>query len=381
MKKGLLIAFGELFLKSPKVQKIFKNKLINNLKQFLKKGCFDFKIYAQRERIFLETDQEKKAEKIVNKVFGIAWFSPVVFFEKASLFEVSGFLSKNYKNWIKEKESFAIRLKKGEEIKEKRDQIIEEIAKKIKRKVNLEKPDREIFIEARKEGWYLYFKRKRGAGGLPVSSGGRVLTLISGGIDSPAASYLMAKRGAENVWLHFHSFPLVSNRSIEKVKSLAKIFLEYQPHLKIYFFPLAQIQMAIKTRVLPKYRILLYRRIMMKIGEKIAQKENCYALATGESLGQVSSQTLPNLQIIEKAITLPILRPLIAMDKEEIIKMAKKIGSYQISILSQEDCCTLFTPKHASAQGRLEDIEKIEKNLDLKKIISKSEKNIEILKF
>ncbi len=381
MKKGILIAFGELFLKSPNVQKILKRKLISNLSSYFKRKKLDFKIYLQRERIFVETSKIKKALKIVKNIFGISFFAESLFFEKLSLKEISDFVAKNYKNWIKENETFAIRLKKGGGIKESSQEIIEEIARGIKRKVDLKRPKRKIFIEARKEGWFLYFKKKKALGGLPISSSGKVLTLISGGIDSPVASFLMAKRGSENVWLHFHSFPLVSNKSIEKIKELAKIFLNYQPNLKIYLFPFSKIQMEIKTKVLPKYRILLYRRIMFKIAQKIAKKENCYALVTGESLGQVSSQTLPNIEIIEKVVSIPVLRPLIGLDKEEIIKLAKKIKTFEISIKPQEDCCTLFTPKHASAKGNLRKIEEIEKKLNLKRLINDSMKEIEVLHF
>ena len=381
MKNGILVALGEIFLKSPEVQSSFKQKLQNNLTFFLKKEGIDFRIFSQRERIFVETQEQNKAKNIIKNVFGISWFAKSFFFEKGTLGQLSNFVAQNYQNWIKENESFAIRLKKGSEIKESSKEIIEEIAKNIKRKVDLEKPKREIFFEARKEGWYLYFKKEKGAGGLPVGIGGKVLTLISGGIDSPVASYLMAKRGAENVWLHFHSFPLVSQKSIEKVKKLAEVFLKFQPHLKVYFFPFSKIQMEIRVKSKPKYRVLLYRRAMMKIAENLAKKENCYAIVTGESLGQVSSQTLPNLQIIEKVVSIPILRPLIGMDKLEIINMAKKIGTYQISILLQEDCCTIFTPKHASAKGNLKEIEKIEKGLNFKKLIKQSQKEVQILNF
>jgi thiamine biosynthesis protein ThiI len=381
MKNGILVALGEIFLKSPEVQRLFKQKLQNNLKFFLKKEGIDFRIFSQRERIFVETEEQNKAKNIIKNVFGISWIAKSFFFEKGTLKEIINFVVKNYQNWIKESESFAIKFKKGGEIKENSKKIIEEIAKNIKRKVDLEKPKRKIFVEARKEGWYLYFKKEKGAGGLPVGTSGKVLTLISGGIDSPVASYLMAKRGAENVWLHFHSFPLVSQKSIEKVKKLAEVFLKFQPHLKVYFFPFSKIQMEIRVKSKPKYRILLYRRAMMKIAENLAKKENCYAIVTGESLGQVSSQTLPNLQIIEKVVSIPILRPLIGMDKLEIINMAKKIGTYQISILLQEDCCTLFTPKYASAKGNLKEIEKIEKGLNLKKLIKQSQKEVQILNF
>jgi thiamine biosynthesis protein ThiI len=381
MKEGIIIAFGEIFLKSKNVQKILRKKLEKTLSFFLKRENLEARIFPFRERIFVETKNLKKAKRVVKNVFGISWFAKSFFFDRENLKEVSEFLAKNYENWIKEGESFAIRLKKGSEIKEKRERIIEEIAKNIKRKVDLEKPKREIFVETRKEGFYLYFKKEKGRGGLPVGASGKVLTLISGGIDSPVAAYLMAKRGAENVWLHFHSFPLVSQKSIEKVKKLAEIFLKFQPKLKVYLFPFSKIQAQIRIKSPPKYRVLLYRRSMVKIAQNLAKKENCYALVTGESLGQVSSQTLPNLEIIEKAVAIPILRPLIGFDKEEIINFSKKIGTYQISILPQEDCCTLFTPKHATAKGNLKEIEEIEKRLNLKKLIEKTKKEIQILNF
>ena len=254
----------------------------------------------------------------------------------------------------------------------KNQKIIEKIAKNINRKVDLTKPKQELFIEERKMGWFLYFKKIKGSGGLPVGSSGKVLSLISGGIDSPVAAFLAAKRGAENIWLHFHSFPLVSKNSIEKTKDLAKIFLQYQSYLKIYFIPFQKAQMEIKAKTPAKYRILLYRRLMLKIAEKIAKKGNCQVLITGESLGQVSSQTLPNIKIIEEAIKMPVLRPLICWDKEEIIKLAKKIGTFQISIRPQEDCCTLFVSKHQTAQGDLKKAKELEKKINTSRIIKEA---------
>ncbi len=381
-KKGILIAFGELFLKSERVKAIFKKRLIQNFSFSLKKKGLNFKLYSSRERIFIETSEVKKALRIIKNVFGIAWLTDCFFFPRASLKEFSDFIGKNYGEWIEKEETFAIRLRKGKDFpKESRKKIIDEVAKMIKRKVNLSKPKNEIFIEARKEGWFLYFRKIKGKGGLPVGSSGKVLSLISGGIDSPVAAFLIAKRGGENIWLHFHSFPLVSRASIEKVKELARIFLNYQSQLKIYFVPFQKAQMEIKTKVLAKYRILLYRRLMLKIAEKIAKKEGCQALVTGESLGQVSSQTLPNIKITEEKIKIPILRPLIGMDKEEIIDLANKIKTYQISIKPQEDCCTLFTPKHASAEGKLEKIQKSEKELNIQKIIKEIIKEIKIEKY
>jgi tRNA uracil 4-sulfurtransferase len=380
-KKGILIAFGELFLKSSSVQDFFKKKLIQNISFFFKKAGLDFKIYLFRERIFIEVSETKKAIKTINNVFGIAWYAEALFFEKAGLKEINLFISENYQKWIKEDETFALRLRNQGEAKQSGEKIINQIASKIKRKVDLTKPKKEIFIEIRKQGWYLYFKKRKGLAGMPNGTSGKVLALISGGIDSLPASYLTVKRGAKNIWLHFHSFPLVSKKSIDKTKDLAKVFLNYQPGLKVYFFPFSEIQRAIKLKVLAKYRILIYRRLMLKIAQEIARKENCLALVTGESLAQVSSQTLANINITEKATSCLILRPLIGMDKEEIIKLAKKIKTFEISIKPQEDCCTLFTPKHASAGADLKEIEKIEKQLNLDKLIKQVFQKIEIVQF
>jgi len=371
-----------LFLKSEGVKKFFKKRLIQNLSFLLKKEGLNFKLHLFRERIFIETSQIRKAQIVIKRNFGIAWFSECLFFPKAALKDLSYFLSKNYQKWIKKNETFALRLKREKYfLKESREEIIDEIAKRIARKVNLSNPKKEIFIEARKKAWFLYFKKIKGEGGLPIGSEGKVLSLISGGIDSPLAALLIAKRGAKNIWLHFHSFPLVSKASIEKVEELSKIFLNYQPHLKIYFVPFQKAQMEIKAKILPKYRILFYRRLMLKIAEKIARKEKCQALVTGESLGQVSSQTLVNIRIIEDGIKIPILRPLIGMNKEEIINLAKKIKTFQVSIKPQEDCCTLFVPKHATAKGKIEEIKKLEKTLAIKKTVQEILKEAEIRKY
>jgi len=376
IKEGLLLAFGELFLKSERVRRLFSIKLINNISLSLKKAEIDYKIYPLRERIFVETEEKSKAENVVKNVFGVSWYTQAVFLE-GGLEDLVKFVEENYEKWIKKNQTFAIRLKKGE-LRESGGEIIKKVASKIERKVDLEKPSVELFLEARKMGWFIYFKKKKGKGGLPVGSGGKALALISGGIDSPVASYLIAKRGCENVWVHFHSFPLVSNASMKKVEELARVFLNYQPRLKVYFVPFSEIQMKIKACAEPRYRILLYRRLMLRIAEKIAKKEECKGIVTGESLGQVSSQTLTNLGIIEEVASLPILRPLIGFDKEEIVEIAKEIGTYEISIKPQEDCCTLFTPKHASAAGNFEVVRKLEKGLNIKEMIEKALKEARI---
>ncbi len=388
-KKGILIAFGEMFLKSKGVKNLFQKRLVENLSFFLKQEKRDFKIYSFRERIFIETDEIKKSFTIIKRIFGIAWFAEVFYTPKTSLKEFSKFIDNNYQDWIKKDETFAIRLKMEKGIinsasnlaKKNRDKVIKKIAENINRKVNLSKPNKEFFVEIRTNGWFLYFKKKKAQGGLPTGSSGKVLTLMSGGIDSPVAAFLMNKKGVENIWLHFHSFPLVSDNSIEKVKELAEIFLNYQTNLKIYFVPFHKAQMKIKAKTPAKYRVLLYRRLMFRIAEIIAEKENCQALATGESLGQVSSQTLPNIKIVEQAIKIPVLRPLIAKDKEEIIKLAQGIRTFQISIKPQEDCCTLFVSKHQTAQGNMETIKKLEKKLKIREMIKEIKTNIKVEKY
>lgn len=381
IKKGILIAFGELFLKSEGVKKILQRRLLNNLKSFLEKKVKKFKIYPFRGRIFLETDLLEESFEVLKKLFGISWITESFFLEKASLEEIAKFVTENYQEWIKKEETFALRVRRDKSETEKSETIIKDVAAEINRKVSLDRPDREIFIERRKAGWFIYFTKERAAGGLPVGSSGKVLSLISGGIDSPPAAYLLAKRGAENIWVHFHSYPLVSKASIEKVKDLAQVFLDYQPKLKVYLVPFGEIQSVIKTKTEAKYRVLLYRRLMLQMAEEISQKEKCKALVTGESLGQVSSQTLTNIQITDEAVKLSVFRPLIGWDKQEIINLAKEIGTYDISIKPQEDCCTLFVPKHATAEGKLTEVIKIEKELDLNSTVEEAISKMEVLEY
>ncbi len=374
MKKGILIAFGELFLKSENVKKLFQKRLVFNLSSFLKKEEIDFKIKSFRERIFIETEDIDKASEVVGRCFGIVWHSPVFYFSDASLEEFSDFV---FKQDIKG--SFAIRLKMEKGLlKEKKEEVIDKIAGKIDNKVDLDNPDTEIFVEIRKKGWFLYFEKRKGLGGLPAGASGKGLSLVSGEIDSPVASFLAAKRGVENIWLHFHSFPLVSKKSIEKIKELAEVFLKYQPSLKVYFVPFQKAQLEVKAKIPAKYRVLSYRRLMLKIAERIAEKEKCLALITGESLGQVSSQTLVNMGIVSDAADIPIIRPLVGKDKNEIIDKAKKIGTYNISIKPQEDCCTLFVPAHQTAKGDLKKLEEMEKKINTGKIVEEALKEAEI---
>lgn len=205
----------------------------------------------------------------------------------------------------------------------------------------------------------------------------RVVSLISGGIDSPVSSYLMLMNGVGVVYAHFHSFPFASKASIHKVIQLVKVLSRYQSPSKLYLIPFGNIQAYLRTRVNPRYLVILYRRFMLRIAEKVAEREGADALVTGESLGQVSSQTLQNLRVIDAAVEIPVLRPLIGLDKEEIVNVAKKIGTYEISIRPQEDCCTLFVPRKQVTAAKLDHVEKIEKDISIKELVDEAIKSAE----
>lgn len=370
IKQGVLISFGELFLKSKNVRSNFIKRLINNLRASLDKNKVDSKIHFLRDRIFISAKDIIGAKKAASAVFGISNIADGFYSDKGGLEDIFSFVKKSYSDWLKENETYALRIKtENPELKIKKPLIIDEIAHAIKRKVDLSSPDKEINIEIKKNGWLIHFNKEKASGGLPNGSSGKVLVLMSGGIDSPVAGYMMAKRGAENIWLHFHSFPLVSSASIDKIKELSEVFLKYQPRLKVYFIPFSKAQIEIKAKADSSYRVLLYRRLMLKIAKEIAEKEKCKAIVTGESLGQVSSQTLKNITITQNAVENLILRPLIGLDKEEIIKISKESGFFDISIKPQEDCCTLFVSKGQTAEGDLEKVRGIEKKLNSLKLV------------
>lgn len=205
----------------------------------------------------------------------------------------------------------------------------------------------------------------------------KAVALISGGIDSPVSAYLMLARGVEIVYAHFHSFPIVSKSSIYKAIKLVETLARYQSPSILYLIPLGDVQTYLRTRVDPRYLIILYRRFMLRIAEKLAEREKAEALITGESLGQVSSQTLQNLRVIEEAVRMPVLRPLIGLDKEEIKNIAKSIGTYEISIKPQEDCCTLFAPRRQITAAKLEDVKRIEEELPIGRLVDQALKKIE----
>lgn len=247
--------------------------------------------------------------------------------------------------------------------------------------VDLKNAELTIGIEILSRDAFFSLDKIPGPGGLPVGASGRVISLISGGIDSPVASYRMMQRGCRLIFVHFHSSPYLDKTSQEKVKELVKILTRHQYSSRLYMVPFGEIQRQIVTAVLRPLRVVLYRRMMVRLAEAIASSEKASALVTGESLAQVASQTLQNLTVIEKAATLPILRPLVGMDKQEIIDQARRNGTFEISILPDQDCCQLFVPRHPDTKASLVEVEKAESRLDLPALIQLGTENAETIDF
>ena len=239
-------------------------------------------------------------------------------------------------------------------------------------RVDLSNPDLTIYLDIQTRGILLYFDETRAHGGLPVGSSGRVAVMLSGGIDSPVAAWHMMKRGCPATYVHFHSYPLVDRSSIEKAGELVQHLARFQRQSELILAPLAEIQRRIIVETPPAYRVLLYRRFMLRITERLAKQSRVKALVTGESCGQVSSQTIENIAVVDDVANMPVLRPLIGLNKEEIVGMARNIGTFPISIQPDQDCCSLFVPRHPETRGRLETVERLEQGLPVDELVAEA---------
>jgi tRNA uracil 4-sulfurtransferase len=238
--------------------------------------------------------------------------------------------------------------------------------------VDLDDPELVIHVEMLTNDVFYFFGKERGAGGLPTGTAGRVACLLSGGIDSPVAAWRMMKRGCAVTFVHFHSYPVLSRASIDKAKQLVDLLTRYQHRSRLYVVPFGDLQQQVLLSVPAPMRVVIYRRLMMRIAERIARARGAQGLVTGEVVGQVASQTLENLSVIASVATLPIFRPLIGMDKEEITAEAQRLGTYPISIVPDQDCCTLFTPRHPLTRARLPDIEGAEQALAIADMVERA---------
>jgi thiamine biosynthesis protein ThiI len=236
--------------------------------------------------------------------------------------------------------------------------------------VNLSAPAFVIRVEIVTNDAFFYFDKERGAGGLPVGTSGKVLCLLSGGIDSPVAAWKTIRRGCRTHFVHFHSAPILSRTSQDKARALVERLTRRELRARLFLVPFAPVQQQVVVSVLPALRVVVYRRLMLRIAERLAQRLGAHALVTGDVLGQVASQTIENLAVVGRVVTLPVLRPLVGFDKEEITVEAQQLGTYDISIVPDEDCCTLFTPPFPATRARLRDVEAAEADLDIEGLVA-----------
>lgn len=383
MKEIILIKIGEIVLKGLN-RKNFEDKLIKNIKR--KIAPFgEFEIKNQQSTISLipkseDIDFDAVSNKI-SKIFGIAAFSRAAICEKEMTNIKQTACQYLYKR-LKMSKTFKVESKRADKkFSLKSPQISAEVGEYILENfsnltVDVHNPDITITVEIRDSFAYIRGENLPGAGGIPVGTGGKAAVLISGGIDSPVASFMMAKRGVDLLAIHFASPPYTSQRAEEKVKSLLQKVSEYANRIEFIVVPFTKIQEEIKRNCPDELFTIIMRRLMMKISETIAKKHECRALVTGESLGQVASQTIEAISCTDSATSMPVFRPLIGMDKDEIVIISRKIETFDISILPYEDCCTVFTPKHPKTKPILSHVIEAENELYLENLINEAILNI-----
>lgn len=387
MKEILLIKNGELALKGLN-RSTFEDILIKNLRRQLK-DIMECDISKSQSTIYVVPTEEDPdmdaAVEAVSKVFGIARFSRAVVAPKnmQQIIEVSG---KYLKDQLADVKTFKVEAKRADKnFPLKSPEISRELGGYLLKnnphlKVDVHDPDVCVTVEVREKYAYIHGTQLFGAGGMPVGTAGRAAILLSGGIDSPVAAYMMAKRGVNLVGIHFASPPYTSDRAEKKVHELAAEVAEYAGRIPLFVVPFTEIQEHIKDDCPEEYFTIIMRRCMMRVAEQIARKQQCGALITGESLGQVASQTMGALQCTDSVASLPVFRPVIGMDKTEIIELSRKIGTFETSIEPYEDCCTIFTPKHPRLRPTLEACVEAEAGLkDLDDMVARAAENAKLV--
>lgn len=381
----LIVKYGEIGVKG-KNRYIFENKLIKNVKNMLK-PIGKFNVYKEYGRIYVDLEDYDYEEVIeeVKKVFGIVGVCPAVRAQK-DYNKLKELALKMLEEKIEEgAKSFKVESRRGDKNFELTSQqmsldiggyLVSQVKDKIA--VDVRNPEIKIKCELRENHVMVYSDTVPGYGGLPLGTNGRAMSLLSGGIDSPVASWMVAKRGMELEAIHFHSYPFTSEKSQEKVRDLAKILAKYCGRVRLHKVNILEIQKAIGLNCKEEEMTIISRRFMMKIAQRVAEKRYCEALVTGESIGQVASQTIQGLTCTDASVSIPVFRPLIAMDKTEIIDIAQRIGTFETSILPEEDCCTVFSPKKPVTKPKLDRIEKSESSLDIEKLIQDAIDNIEV---
>ena len=384
MKEIILCKLGEIVLKGLN-RKTFERKLLSNLSYRLSKignydvSCMQSTIYV---RPVTENDNVDTAFEACSKVFGIVTLNRAVECEKDEK-AIAKLAIEYLKTDMQHAKSFKVESKRsdksfhmtsielsqyvGGELSEAYPECV----------VDVKSPELTVTIEIRDLGAYIHATPIRGAGGMPVGSNGVAVTLLSGGIDSPVSTYMIAKRGVRLIPVHFFSFPYTSQLAKEKVIELAQILTEYCGRMTIEIVPFTHIQEEIRDKCAEEYFTLIMRRFMMRIAQRIADDNGAKGIVTGENLGQVASQTMEAMAATRAVCRLPIIQPLIGFDKSEIVKLARNIGTFDTSILPYEDCCTVFTPKHPRTKPRLEDVERVESALDVQQLVDEALAGIE----
>jgi len=363
-----VIHYNELGLKKGN-RDYFENALCSNINTVLQDcGAERPKRITGRLLLPLKPDADvPEIKKRLGLVFGIAYFGeawgspqPVENLEANAWALMEG----------REFKSFRIDTRRGDKSYPQTSvEINQRVGAYVKERsgarVDLENAELTCWIEIVEKHALIYVERLPGPGGLPVGTSGKVAVLLSGGIDSPVAAWKMIKRGCNPIFVHFHSFPYTNKESQEKAKQIVQVLANYALKAKIYLVPFAEVQRHIMVDTPLETRVILYRRYMLRLAEQIAARQRARVLVTGDSVGQVASQTIENIDVISRAVSMPVMRPLIGDDKLEIVEVARRIGTYDISIQPDQDCCSLFVPKHPETKANLAEIEKSEARLDV----------------
>ena len=379
MEKLILIKYGELTTKKGN-RNLFIKILTKNIEEMLQN--YDVNIIKNRVRMFIEVN-DHKFDEVVNQLQKVFGLHSIVICEKVNTKDIEELKKIAFK--MLEQETFDTfkvvtdRADKTYPIKsmEVSRQVGGYLLKYLQnKKVDIHHPQLTLHIEIRTDGTYFYTKEVEGIGGYPVGIQGKGMLMLSGGIDSPVAGYLALKRGVQIECIYFDSPPHTSIEAKNKVLTLASILNEYSGHIKVHVIPFTKLQEAIFKNCDPTYMITIMRRMMYRITERLAKKRNCKIIVNGESIGQVASQTLTSMNVINEVTNMPVIRPVACMDKLEIIRMSEKIGTYETSILPFEDCCTIFVPKHPVIHPDLKKAKEMETTFDYESLIQECLKNV-----
>ena len=386
MHEMILCKLGEVVLKGLN-RRSFEDKLMSNVNRRVSK-CGNFRVYSKQSTIYVEPKDDEcdieAAFESCKKVFGIIAVSKALPCEK-DIQKIIAAAKEYLACDMRAAKSFKVESKRADKTFPLTSiQISQQVGGALHQafptcEVNVHDPELVVHIEIRDDAAYVHGPAEEGAGGLPIGMGGVAVSLLSGGIDSPVSSYMIAKRGVKLEMVHFFSPPYTSDEAKEKVLSLAKLLVPWCGRLTVQIVPFTEIQEEIRRNCPEEFFTLIMRRFMMRIAERVAVEYGCGALITGESLGQVASQTMPAMAVTGAVCDLPVFRPCIGMDKEEIVTIARKIDTFETSILPYEDCCTVFTPKHPNTKPKMPKILEAESHLDVEALVDEAVKGVEII--